>query len=38
MLRGGSYTSDARNATPISRFQIWPWFYAAYTGFRVAMD
>ena len=38
MLRGGSYVSPANNATPTSRFQIWPWFNAAFTGFRVAMD
>lgn len=38
MMRGGSYTSDADQVSLISRFQIWPGFSAAYTGFRVAMD
>lgn len=38
ILRGGSYTSSADKVTPISRLPIWPWFYAAFTGFRVAMD
>lgn len=38
LVRGGSYTSNADSATPVSRMQFWTWFRAGFIGFRLAED